>query len=67
MTVTINSDRVHISHKGVPVETFLFSQFTERDMIEEAGRTIAIGVAVSKALKLNDGEVYVKDLSKKEG
>ena len=61
--VTINSDRVHIVSGTSPVETFLFSQFMGRNDAEEVGQQIAIGVAITKAIKLNESnelKVFVK-------
>lgn len=59
-TISINSDRVHISMDTVPVETYLFSTFADK---HNDGKDIAIGIAVCKAIELNKGSVIVNDLS----
>jgi hypothetical protein len=54
--VAINSDRVHLSLEGIPVETHLFSRYADKD---QDGKEIAIGVIVAKALEINGGKVSV--------
>lgn len=60
-TVSINSDRVHISKDSTPLETIMFSLYA--DGKSTTGREEAIGEAVVKAIYLNRGSVVVTDLS----
>jgi hypothetical protein len=66
--VVLNDDRVHISFDGVPVETFIFSDYMEGTptfgVFDDDAKQIAVGVAVCKALEINKGPVTVHDVSK---
>ena len=67
--VVLNADRVHISLDGVPVETFIFSDYKavyapDFAVFDEDAKMIAIGKAVVKALAIAGGPVTVHDVSK---
>lgn len=55
--VVINSDRVHISLDGAPVETRLFSIYADK---HQDGKEVAIGLVVIKAMALNDTGIKKK-------
>jgi hypothetical protein len=56
----LNSDRVHISFNDVPMETHLFKTFNEDGVNDiETAKQLAIGYAVTKAIKLNGESVSV--------
>lgn len=65
-TVALNSDRVHLSLNGTPVETHMFKSYQDdhmNDTIEDAAQ-VAIGIVVLKAIRLNNGSVTVEDKSR---
>lgn len=58
--ISLNSDRVHLTLDGIPVETHLFSRYADE---HTDGKDIAVGIVVCKALEFK-GKILVTDLAK---